>query len=634
MEGGPDVNHHFKQLTNGVPGDVLGPLGEALLAVNAQRNGEKVDSPALLRKAWFALARWLIQNVGMAMNPQQRAFLLAGAIGDSVTLKNRDGQRVTVDLIPAADYERLLEDLEATGQACLLTPKRRFAKLANGEMGALDLNKPGKYKEPTQAEKKTVDPEVFVNRLKSSMARLNESKDSLEGGLREFLGLLQADKLKGIIGTSTELKDLMDKIIQMAANPGALSALNLPRDVEANPAVKSAREMRGNITATLDKLIVAEQNGLRAMQAVRDAAAALVKVQEGGAASVTVEDAVELTPQTARMVESDYNAVNGVMVQLLNNSPQRTPWSASRILLAEHTEKFDDPVAECYATPANLAASIEKIDALHPNCFPHDGAGAPLMPPIVIEPGAGIVQWYDDRFIMSFVCTEQARKGAKLTFTPVDLAVLQMYGQFLARGDLYNYRGERVTGNFIGDYAGEVESKAKIKFTGADKKMTIVSATELKDAAGREDAVKDYVDFLFHIFNGLNLPKRITPRRVATILKYCIIQDHQFSANLVLRHVVNYDNKVARDIITNLADKNDVRIIDYFRNALEEDPQVAAKYRRDLKRAVQEVMGREFLADAEHDGLFGGQRPTTDLTNVPTGDQAETADSGHDFFDV
>src|SRR5690606_9233607 len=110
--------------------------------------------------------------------------------------------------------------------------------------------------------------------------------------------------------------------------------------------------------------------------------------------------------------------------QYLINHPQRTAYSASRVLLAEHFEKIGAPPEDCIATPPRLLAAVQRMQALHPNCFPLDDKGEPVLPPVVIEPGIGLVKWLDDRFLLSFVANDAPRTGAQLNLTPLEQAVL------------------------------------------------------------------------------------------------------------------------------------------------------------------------------------------------------------------
>lgn len=629
MGSGREVNFHFKQLTTGAPPEVLAVLGSAVLAVDAQRRGKESDAPAELRRAWLATARWLIRSLGAQLNEQQCLFLLSGAIADTVVAKAPDGKRVTVELLPKEHYEGLLRSLRAARPAAVLTPRARMAALADGHLAPLDLQHPGRYRAPTDAERQEADADQLKRRLSEQLAALAGKQQRLAGSTRRFAELVKPEHLRAVLESARAVHELAADALAHGEQPEQLQGLSVPADVTGHPVVKAAAQLESQLVAALRDLSGAQQEALQGVYLASQLAGAIAKVSSAEGATLVAEDVLTLTPQGAKLVENDYVSTNTVVTQLLNNSPQRTNWSASRVLLQEHTERFDDPLAGCYATPERLAESIAKLDALHPNCFPHDAAGNPLLPPVIVEPGVGEVQWYDDRFVLSFVCTEPERRGGQLSLSPVDLAVLRIYGQFLARGDMYNYRGERVTDNFIGEYAGEIEQKAAVKFTGEKKKLTYTTATEVRDAASRDDAVRDYTDFIFHVFNAMALPKRITPRRVAVLLKYCTIGDAVRSVALVLKYVVGYDALVAREIISNLAEQDPPRAVELISQALELDPQLASRHGGDLDGVLQTVMGREFARNSAAKGpadaaaAAGGGKGSVD----------EPPD-GHDYFDV
>lgn len=630
MEPTQESNYHFSRLTAGAPREVLAPLGEALLAVAAQRRGEGGDAPALLRTAWLGLARWLLRTAGSELNDQQRLFLLGGALADEVTLKAPGGEVVTVALLPAPDYQALLGELEGEHAPYLLIPRRRIAVLAREQLAPLDLERPGRYRGPLRDEAVQVDPRRLAEDLKQRLGQVLRAQQGLHAAIRTLAELFQADKLGAALKPAQELAALAQRALDLAQDPVALAQLALPAAGGSGP--DHLEHFQRQAERVLSGLAAAQADLSQALRAARDAAADLQLAMGTAGEQAQRQDTVVLTEQASRLIDKDYTTTNGVMVQALINDPQRTAWSGSRVLLSEHSEKLTEPLANCYATPANLERSIAKIDALHPNCFEHDEDGRPELPPVVIEPGTGVVRWYDDRFILGFVCSEPGRKGSRLSLSPLDIAVLRIYGQFLARGDIYDYRGDRLSGNFAADYAGEVESKAKVKFAGAEKKMTFVSSAEVKDAAGREEAVNDYVEFMFSAANGLAIPKRITARRIGVILRYCVVESAENTAALALRHLASYDQQVVREILLKLADRDKGRVVQLIAQAMESDKQLAARYRRELPLALREVMGREFAADAERAGLAGGKGAAPGGEG-PGGDEGQPAEE-HDYFDV
>ncbi|GEM_PF-2431348 len=628
MSSGREVNHHFKRLTAGVPPEVLATLGGAILAVDAQRRGKESDAPAQLRRAWLELARWLIRSAGAQLNEQQCAFLLSGALGDSVVIKAPDGERVTVELLPTEHYEGVLSSLRAPRPPAVLTPRARMARLADGHLPPLDLKHPGRYREPTDEERQQADAEQIKRRLGAQLQQLAGMQKRLTDATRRFAEMVKPENLRTVLESARAVHELAADALAHSEQPEQLQGLSVPADVTDHPVVRAASQLESDLVAALRDLGGAQQETLQGVGLASQLARAIGKVSSAEDDAPAVEDVLTLTPEAVKLVEGDYVATNTVMTQLLVNSPHRSAWSASRVLLAEHTERHDDPLAECYATPERLSESIAKVDALHPNCFPHDAAGQPLLPPIVVSPGVGEVKWFDDRFLVGFVCTESERRGSELTLSPVDLAVMQIYGQFLARGDMFNYRGERVTDNFIGEYSGEVEQKAAVKFTGEKKKLTYTTSTEVRDAASRDDAVRDYIDFIFHVYNAVQLPKRITPRRVGVLLKYCIIGDEVRTVALVLRHVVGHDPLVARAIVMGLADRTQRNPGELLRMAVDSDPQLASRFGRDFGKTVETVMGHEYAQ------LAKAGRPAAKAADGEQPEPEAAAGDKHDYFDV
>ncbi len=643
-----EVNYHFKQVLAGATAEIAMAFGEALLAVDAQRRNAGAEAPGLLRKAWLALARHLISTCANALTPQQVVFLLSGAIGDTVWVKTPTGERVAVPLLPSKVYADLLAGISTHNSTselpCLLTPLRRIGRLAQRKLEPLDLNKPGRYREPVVEARPHFDLEDQRLQLAQACKMLRSSQQDLQQAARRFTDALRAERLGPVLKEIASLGQLAGLYLDSAEYPLHLASLPASPDEKSHPAVLQVQALRTELSTALSALADVPGALLHELHQVKyhgTVIASALGGEEGAPAEMPLEAPIDVNPEVIPRVLKDFDATNGTLVQIMQNSPNRSAWSATRVLLAEQVEKFSDPLHECFATPANLEAAISKAEALHPNCFTHDAAGHPLLPPIVIEPGVGVVRWLDDRFLLSFVCTDIARPGKELALSPVDLAVLQIYGLFLARGDIFNYRGERIYTNFMGEYAGEVESKAAVKFTGADKKMTLVSASAEKDASSREDAVRDYIDFLFCITNGLPLPKRISPRKITVILKYCIVGSPERTAGLVLRFIAPVDFQAAREILAKLSGRQPRRIIELVEAALRDDVQLSARYRRDTRRALEEVMGREWVADAAAAGHFDpvAQGPPLRRRIVDGGiDITEPAppppSAGHDYFDV
>ena len=89
MGQGRETNHHFKELIKGAPPQITSEIGEALLALDSERRGDKDDACTKLRGVWLQLARHLVRELATDLNPEQQLFLLSGALADAVARASR-----------------------------------------------------------------------------------------------------------------------------------------------------------------------------------------------------------------------------------------------------------------------------------------------------------------------------------------------------------------------------------------------------------------------------------------------------------------------------------------------------------------------------------------------------------------
>jgi hypothetical protein len=673
-----EANRQFRQLVSGAPAEVLAALGEGLLALHRQRGGEAVDSAAALRQGLLELARWLVRTRSGSLNPQQQLFLSSGALADSVTVKDPQGQPVTLELLPAELYARLLAAAAAeaapeelsTARLSLLYPVRRWRWLAAGELAPFDMAHPGRFKpyapgtprlEPSPrsaaapAASRPAAPEARAAggpdaaRLGAALAEQGELAQQelreLSRGVRQLAETMRGDRLAAVLKELTQFSQFAQAAAEQLADPARAGQVELPTDAERHPALMVVKELQVELAGVCDALLAAQRkllDGLARQQQLARLVAAAAAQGSPAAPATAPEAAAPLAvagypPDQLRKLEADQTAVAQMMTQCLINHPQRTPWSSARVLLQEQLDKLGAPPEDCLATPPALLASLARVQGLHPNCFPLDPSGAPVLPPVVVEPGVGVVRWLDDRFLLSFVAADAPRKGPQLSLTPLDQAVLRLYGGFLARGDIFNYRGERLADNFMAEYAGEIEQRVAVKFTGAEKKLTYGTAAEEKDGANREDAVKDYIDFVFSVFNGLPLPKRISPRKASVLLRYCLFGDVRFTVGLAL-NLLAAEPLLARQAILAHTRHNTALAVQLVQQALEESPLLQTRYRRDLAACLLAVFGHEFVDDARAAGLLGGPatRPVDPGTAAAAADGAAPpeAAASRDYFDL
>jgi hypothetical protein len=215
-----------------------------------------------------------------------------------------------------------------------------------------------------------------------------------------------------------------------------------------------------------------------------------------------------------------------------------------------------DPLHNQICTPENVHAAMQKILKVHVNAFPKSPSGAFQIPPIILEPVRNVVDWLEDRFIMSVVSGEQVKKGPNFSLNPIEAQVMKAIGMYISKDSIYNFRGEQNAGTFMGEYSGKVEKSAKVVFAGADKKMTMVASAKQVDAAGREQAVADYMEFTFNVMNGLMPNPKMSKRRIAILLRYVVIGDLQQTVIYMLRYAAMAELQEVRESLLKHVNNN------------------------------------------------------------------------------
>ena len=435
---------------------------------------------------------------------------------------------------------------------------------------------------------------------------------------------LSSENIGPVLQSLLYLGNEVRRLCQDGLAIGNLAELKLEEPLDRHQSIQRLRSLAGQLSEALSAI---ERSQLELLAGL---AQTIELARSGKLASGTLPagaaPAAQLDAAARRLIEADYQSCGSLVVQSLINDPRRSNWSAARVLLAEQLDSSEDPLRECLLLPGLLEERFAALGRLHVNCFERDAEGQLIVPAVGVEPGLGIVKWLDDRFIASFVQTDQPRHGSQLSLSSVDIAVLRIFGLFLARGDIFNYRGERNNDNFMAEYAGHIEQKAVVKFTGAQKKLSYGTSTEERDGASRDDAVNDYIEFVYAVFNGLPIPKKISPRKIGVILKYCIFRDVEFTAGLVMHFVVTSDQALAREILMSLARQHGLHVVELIRRSLDTDQQVAARYRNDATLAIREVLGK--LADELTREADSGAQPQQG------GSPVGAVETVHDYFDV
>ncbi len=668
-----EINHYFKQVVSAAPPDALARLGQALLALQAERDGDtQAGAAPKLRAAWLAVARGLLSSGRGELNPAQQLFLFTGALSDKVELSLPGGGKQLIELLPRELYQALLIEFElllkaswrlapGTGAApvsgsaetdheshalaaqaqvlqdlpAVLMPLQRLWLLASGEMDPYDPERSGRSP-GTAVRGKTRDLTAERHDLEHTVTQLRHAQTQLASAARGLMELLRADRLAPALKEVGDLNRLAGELLSAAQHDyHALAAYELSAS-QMEAGGTELRRLQYELKACFEGLCSdaaqLRQFMLQArMQAHRISSANASQNSrssyDGGPVMLNGEGLARALADC----ESMQRSAEASLV-----AEHRTGINGASILLCEQLGRLEDPLHECFATPWNVASALLKLDALHPNCFPHDSEGWPQLPPIVIVPGVGVSRWLDDRFLLGFVAADTPRHGPNLSLSSLDQAVLRLFGQYLARGDIFNYRGERVSDSFMAEYAGEIEQKAVRKFTGQEKKLTIVGTQNEKDGASREDAVRDYCDFIFAVYNNQPIPKRISQRKIGVLLKYCVIGSEEQTAMLALRLLPREQVLQVRETMLKLAGRDRARLVELFRHALDNDPQVRSRFRGDLSQALSEVLTRELLDEINDLGLLGRQPVAAQPAQPgnPAEPVAARSDEPHKYFDL
>ncbi|MCC7477151.1 hypothetical protein IT575_01725 [bacterium] len=666
-----EINHYFKQVVKGAAPEALAKLGQALLALQAERGGDANAAAApKLRAAWLAIARALLSSSRGELSPAQQLFLFTGALCDELELSQPGGGKQLVQLLPRELYQALLiefelllkasrrlhsgsrtpaagaDDVEAHEAAALqahaqvlhdlpavLMPLQRLYLLGSGELDPYDPERSSRTPGASLRGKRR-DLTAERHELEHSVGLLRSAQAQLTSDARVMMDLLRSERLAPALREIGELNRLAAELLAAAQTDYTHLAGYELSSLQQEVGSAELRHLKNELKDCFEGLCADAAHLRECMLRARQQAFRIAHAgsdqqsrssYDGGPVLLSGEGLARALADTEAM----HRSAEASLV-----SEYRGSLSGSSVLISEQLARLEDPLRDSFATPWNVASALLKLDSLHPNCFPHDAEGWPRLPPIVIVPGVNISRWLDDRFLLGFVATDAPRVGPSLSLSALEQSVLRLFGQYLARGDIFNYRGERVSDSFMAEYAGEIEQKAVRKFTGQEKKLTIVGTTNEKDGASREDAVRDYCDFIFAVFNGQPIPKRISPRKVGVLLKYCVVGSEEQTATLALKLLPREQNLQVRETMLKLAGRDRARLIELFRHALENDPQVRSRFRGDLSVALQEVLPREVLDEINDLGLLG--RRDSAAQPVPAGQAPEPPrpDEPHKYFDL
>jgi hypothetical protein len=538
-------------------------------------NGNKIEDVIKvnkLRTAFNTLVSALITTRMNDLNKQQRLFLCSGAIGDVVEINGNK-----INLLDSGLYAELLEKFEKRDD---LSPFSNFIystldkmrALAEGKLEIIDTS--GKKK-----RKKTED----IRDPKKVKAELEwKRNDALKAGanLIRTLGS-NVDKMMQLDATKLKtLKlnyDALDKYFALLAKGERIA----PDEKKLRDALAMRSDGMTKLLADFSKLYA--EAFTRSVEGIEGIKAKIDDLKDIDSDLSRVLDVVADSESRVfdtykadhiEILKKDISIINSFIVSASEKASNRVPYSGARILLNSQIPDMATAMTNYFCTPSNVIESFKKVLGIHINAFPLDEDGNFIIPPILIEPIRNYVDFLEDRFIMGFISGEAGKKGAYVTFTPIDYQVMKAVGMYLAKDPVYDYRGEINEGTFMGDYTGKIEKTAQVKWTGQDKKMNMVMSAELVDAASRDDAVQDYTDFVFNALNGLGPPPKMSKRKINVLLRYATIKSLDNNVRLLLTYCAQSEPTEVRDTILKYTNRNYDVAKEMVRKVVKEDPMV------------------------------------------------------------
>jgi len=355
----------------------------------------------------------------------------------------------------------------------------------------------------------------------------------------------------------------------------------------------SAAELTRVLTPIMPLMGKISENGRQVeekYQSVVKCQQEIVNADSGVASAAPPTSGLLFDKVVIEQIKADIETTNNVCVRAADTSPMRIPFSASRILLSKHFPDQGDPMDSLCTPPAVLAA-LDKILKIHTNLFNRDWEGKHIIPSIMVEPLRNFVDFFEDRFVMSFVSGETVRKGAFVTFNPLEVQVLRLCALYLTKDPIYDYRGEVRTGTFMGDYMGKIEKETKVKWTGQDKKFSLAATQSMQDEASRDDAINDYIDFINAIANNIAPSPKLSKRRLAILLRYVLFDKVEKNIAAILKLVTQTDPGEAKTAIMSFAKDNIDVAKDLVRAAVKSDPMASKMFSDNADFAITRVFG-------------------------------------------
>ena len=580
------VSETLSLTLEGVPPDVRKTI-EGAINIYGEDLSDITDKDTLLRKeedkiakirhAYNVLADWLINNKINELNRYQKLFLNTGAMCDVVEFKETG---TVTRLLDTDLYKSLLYSIDDTvglppWASQIYRVEDKFKIIANLTLPPIGLDGKGRklYMEKQQKKGGKTD----IGKLKD----LTEKKNLLSRDMEELISqtdmhlIKYYDYVKNIPAIQSTIKNIKR----------FRELMNIPKHSEED-SKELHNLVENNIFQAGHSLVTYADGIIETMKRLKNIASIDKKIFDlkdvHGSLSQMANTEFDrsnkllIDDEALKHIKSDVSFISGYAMGGARTSPVRIPESTTRTLLDVHSAHVDDPM-QSYCTIKNVSQSMGKILKIHTNLFPYDDKGKIMIPPIIIEPIRNYTDWFEDRFVISFVSGEPTRKGPKYSFTSVDFHLLKACGQYLCKDRVFDYRGDRLTGTFMADYSGKVESKTAVKWTGDDKKLTLIATSKEVDSASREEAVKDYIDFIFNMSNDFPPPISLSKRKIAIMLRYIILESLEKTIALLLKYVADREPEEAKAILMYYAEDDKYRAGELIKGAAEVDPVVAAE---------------------------------------------------------
>ncbi|MBF2054377.1 MAG: hypothetical protein IGS03_13075 [Candidatus Sericytochromatia bacterium] len=585
----PDINHYLNECLAGIPDDIASIVIDALAILSGEASlnpdSEKIsisERVATVRHAYMALLSYLIEHRLESLNDAQRLFINTGAIADTVVFEDAEGQRFEMQLLDTSIYQALRESVLNLPEAelprwshSIYRSEDQFNAIALGVLEPEGLNK--KHLAKFRATR-SLEHQSDVSREQTTI--LNNTYYALLHQSRDLFG--QLEELFDSYFRYVQQVPALQETLSKARHYNRLIAARDPQPEEREEISKvisdpTYRRLGQDMDAYAEQVInilsrIREHSQEVDIknQKLKEITAKLIHAGTQDIGSVRNRKDIIFDEETLRLIRSHAQALSNFAVAAAQQSSFKIAESSTRVLLNVHTRGQNDPLNQNYCTVQNVVRALEKITQIHTNLFELDDAMHPILPPLLIEPIRNYAEWTGERFMLGFVSAEPPRHGSRYSFSPVDMVVLRLCGMYAFRDKIFDYRGNRMEGNLMADYSARIESKTAVKWVGDEKKYKLVTVMQEVDAASRNEAVEDYMEFIFHAANDFPAPLNISPRKLAVLLKYIQIHNPVKTTALILRYVADKEPDEAREVLLVRAGHDRARAFDMISQACQQ----------------------------------------------------------------